>query len=233
MSEFKDQFNFAETRSKDEELFRLWKDTGDKKHLGALVKQVSPLLYREVKRQQGSLPPAALMADAKKWALRGINSYDPSKGAKLGTHITNWVKKIRRLNETYQNAVRLPANLHYKWGEFNNAVTQLSSTLNREPTDKELASHLGWKQTHVAKFKNSLYADYFESNSAAPTETTQFDTGKIALQYVIENLTPEEKIIFMANESMSSAELSKQIGRDINGLNYRKQKLRDKVMRLK
>lgn len=220
-------------RGKDMDLYHTWKKTGDKKALGALVTQLNPLIFKEVKRQQGSLPPAALTAEAKKWAIRAIESFTPDKGASLGTHVTGWLRKIRRLNSTYQNAVRLPEDLHYKWNSYNNALTQLSSDLNREPTDAEMASHLGWKKAKVVKFKNSLYADYFESGSSKPSDYTQFDPSKLVYEYIMENLTPQEKMIVLSPATESNAELAAKLGVNINGLNYMKPKLRDKIARLK
>jgi RNA polymerase primary sigma factor len=224
--------DFSERRQKDQELYETWKATGSKKALGDLVEQLSPLIYSEVRSQSGSLPTAALAAEAKKWAVKAIQTYDPSKGAALSTHVTTWLAKVRRLNYRYQNAVRLPENMQLKFHEYNRAVQDLTDELNREPTETELASKLGWSTGHVVKFKNSLYSDLIESSSASPVEYTQFNDSAILMQHLLSQLTPDERFILENTKVLSSTEMANRLGVNINRLNYLKSKLTQKIKKL-
>ena len=161
---------FVDYRSKDQELFDQWKKSGSKKDLGNLVNQLSGVIYQEVNRQSGTLPSAALRAEAKKWVIKGILTYDPSKGTQLSTHVTNYLQRVRRLNYKYQNAVRLPENMQLLYREWNIANQELADQLNRDPTEEELAKRLGWSRPQVVKYKNSLYSDLVESASDKPAE---------------------------------------------------------------
>lgn len=218
--------------SKDEELYHKWKTTGSKKALADLIDQLSPLIYNEVRNQSGSLPTAALSAEAKKWAIKAIQTYDPSKGASLSTHLYTWLAKTRRLNYRFQNTVRLPENMQLKFHEYNRAVQDLTDQLNREPTESELAEKLGWSKPHVVKFKNSLYADLIESASARPAEFTHFNDNAILMQHLMAQLTPDEKFILENTKVLSSTELANRLGVNINRLNYLKSKLTQKIKKL-
>lgn len=219
-------------RDKDRELFDSWKATGDKRHLGQLIDQLSPIIYKEVNRASGSLPTAALSAEAKKWTINAIKTYDPAKGTLLSTHVMNYLPKIRRMNYKFQNAVRLPENLQLKFHEYNKAVTDLTDQLNRDPTDDEVAKSIGWTKGQVFKFKNSLYADLVESANERPSEYSHFNENALLMDYMISQLSPDEKFIFDNAKVLSSTEIAAKLGVNINRYNYLKTKLIEKIKKI-
>lgn len=219
--------------SKDMELYTAWKESGDKKALGELVRQLSPIIYSEVRRASGTLPEAALSAEAKKWAVKAIQNYDPSKGTTLSTHIMNYLPKIRRLNYKFQNSARLPENLHLQYTTFQNAVSHLTEKLNRDPTDEEVASHLSWTKAGVVKFKGSLYEDLVESGSQRPIETTQFSPNKMLMDHLMNQLDETEKYVLLNVKEKSATEICQHLGVNTSRLNYIKAKLKTKIAGIK
>jgi len=220
-------------KRKDQELYEKWKATGDKRALGDLVNQLSPMIYAEVQRQSGTLPNQALSAEAKKWAIRAINNYDPKHGAAISTHVTGYLRKVRRMNYKFQNAARLPENMQLSYKLWDKALQDLSDKLNREPTDDEMADALGWSKGQVVKYRNSLYEDLVESSTARPFETSRFNENKILLDHIMSELSQEEKTIWEFSKQLSSEELAKKLGVNINRLNYLKAKLKTKVQKIK
>lgn len=224
---------FIDYKKRDLNLFNIWKETGSKKALGDLVKQLHPIIYSEVRRVSGTLPETALSAEAKLWAINAIKTFDPSKGVALSTHVMNYLPKVRRLNYKYQNSARLPENLHLQFTEFKNAVSHLEETLSREPTDKEIAKQLGWSEPLVIKFKGSLYEDLTESASQRPTETSQFNSNSFLLDHIMDKLDDQEKLILLNKGKMSATELANKVGVNVSRLNYLSAKLRDKIHTMK
>jgi DNA-directed RNA polymerase specialized sigma subunit len=220
-------------KSKDQELYEKWKATGEKRDLGNLVDQLNPLIYSEVKRVSGSLPNQALSAETKKWAIKAIQTYDPSKGTMLSTHVKNYLPKVRRMNYKYQNMVRLPENLQLRYHDYSSAIANLTDRLNRDPNEDELAKELGWSKGAVVKYKGSLYADLTESGSMKATETSRFNSDKIFLDYLRTQLSPEEKMILDNSKGISSSELASKLGVNVNRLNYLKAKLVKKIQDMK
>lgn len=220
-------------KRKDQELYEHWKKTGDKRALGDLVNQLSPLIYSEVQRQSGTLPNQALSAEAKKWAIRAINNYDPKHGASISTHVTGYLRKVRRMNYKFQNAARLPENMQLQYKLWDKAVQDLSDKLNRDPTDDEISQELGWSKGQVVKYRGSLYEDLVESATARPFETVRFNENKILLDHIMTQLTPEEKTIWENSKKLSSDELAAKLGINVNRLNYLKAKLKTKVQTIK
>lgn len=226
-------FDYNAAKSKDLELWETWKKTGSKKDLGNLFDNMSGVIYGEVHRASGSLPTTALSLEAKKWALKAFQTYDPTKGAALSTHVSNYLPKVRRMNYKFQNAVRLPENLQLKYHEYNRQLTQLSEELNRDPTDEELSKALGWSKPQVIKFKNSLFADLIESASDKPSEYTQFNQGAILMEHMMGQLTKEETYILDNVKNKSSTEIAEHLGVNLNRYNYLKSKLIDKLQGIK
>ena len=226
-------FDYAGARKKDQELFAEWKQTGSKRALGNLLESLSPVIRSEVNRASGSLPPAALQAEAKKWTVKAIESYDPSKGTTLSTHVMNYLPKVRRMNYKFQNAVRLPENMQLKFHEYNHGLTQLTDQLNREPSDDELAKHIGWSKAHTIKFKNSLYSDLIESGTERPNEYTSFNENAILMGHLMDQLSSEEKFILEHSKGMSATDLAKKLNVNINRLNYLNGNLVKKIKGLK
>ncbi len=219
-------------KEQDTDLYNAWKVSNDRQALGKLVQNLHPLIYTEVQRAAGTLPTSALSAEAKKWTVKAIQTYDPSKGVALSTHVMNYLPKIRRLNYKFQNAARLPENLQLQYHAWNQAVTQLQEKHDRDPTDEELSEQLGWKKKAVMKYKNSLFSDLVESGNEKPTEVTTFNKNKVLYDYIMQQLTREEKLIFENIDTMSSTELADKLGVNINRLNYMKRLLRLKIMTL-
>jgi len=172
------------------------------------------------------------------WAIKAIENYDDSKGAKLSTHVSNYVRKIRRQNYKYQNAAKLPENLQREFGNFRTAVEDLSSELDRDPTDSELASKLGWKQHNVKNFRNRLYQDVYESGSTMSTATTSFSDNTVLLDLVRESLDPQELKVYEnqikeKKDQLSNTALARKLGVNQNRLQYIKRKVVDKAKNIK
>lgn len=218
-----------EYKRSDTALYMKWKETGDKAAMGQLIRQLSPIIYSEVRRTSGTLPESALSAEAKKWAVKAIQNFDHTKGVALSTHVMNYLPKVRRLNYKFQNAARLPENLQLQYTEFKNAVSHLETVLNREPTDEEIAKHIGWSKPLVVRFKGSLYEDLIESGSQKAHEATQFNENKFLMNHLLDQLDEQEKTILFNSKKMSSLELANSLGVSIPRLNYLKLKLRDKI----
>lgn len=226
-------FDYAGAKQKDIEAFNHWKATGDSEALGALMRQLHPVMYAQVERVSGTLPKSALSAEAKKWTYKAIESYDPTKGASLSTHVMNYLPKIRRLNYKFQNSARLPENLVLQYSNFQGAVSHLQESLGRDPTDDEIAKNIGWSTSQVFKFKNSLYDDLVESASPRPQEVTQFNQNKFLLDHILSNLNDQEKFILLDSPNMTAQQAADHIGVNLSRWNYLKSKLKDKIQAMK
>lgn len=219
----------SDVRKIDQELFQTYQQTKSPQDLHKLVNQLAPLIHTEVNRASGTLPTQALLSEAKKWTIHAINTYDPSKGTQLSTHVTNYLQKIRRLNYKYQNAARLSENNQLIFHKYNNAIQGLNERLSREPTEEEIAGELNWTKKAVIKFKSGIFQDIVESSKEKDTEYSRFDTGKPLFEHMMSQLSPEEHLIMTHTGDLSSTELADKLGINVNRLNYLKGKMVKKI----
>lgn len=221
-------------KDQDLALWKKWKATGKKSDLATILQAMNGVIQKEVNRASGSLPKAVLEGAAKRWAVEAIKKYNPDSGAALATHVTSWLRKVRRLNYNHQNMVRIPEAKHLEFSTFNNAIGHLRETLQREPTDNELAAHLEWKPTAVKKFKSMLFNDHYESGSEMAVEAHTFDFEQTKFDFMMEQLDEQEKMI-MENlmlpdgKRLSNSALARKMGVNENRLSYLKTKLKTKV----
>jgi DNA-directed RNA polymerase specialized sigma subunit len=220
-------------KSKDTLLYNKWAETKSKKDLTNLINHLSPLLYKEVSRASGTLPVAALNAEAKNWAIKGIKTFDPSRGFAIGTHVTNYIQRVRRMNYKYQHVARLPEDMKTDYPEWNLINSQLTDELNREPTEEELAHRLGWSKGKVIRFKTRVYSDLIEGGDDTPVEVDQYSDQPMLMRQLLSRLTPEESFIINNKGKLSTTELANKLGVNTNRFNYLHKKLISKVKDLK
>lgn len=205
--------------------------TGSVNDRARTVMALKPVLFKKHMQLAGSLPDSALSAEITKHAINAIDSYDPNKGAKLSTHVFNHIAQASRLNYTYQNVVRMSEDKQQgKFKHYKKALDDLSSELNQEPTDKQVADRLGWKEKDVTDLKSGLFIDVFESRQEVAHEASKFSDDKTRMGYILSNLSPDEKKFFKDKTSdMTQTDMANRHNMDVNKLNYTGRKLADKV----
>lgn len=220
---------FDNFRSQDQLLYDEWKQDPNKKTMGRLINQLSPIIYKEVRGVAGALPTEALGAEAKRWAIKAVKTYNPDKGAALSTHTTRYIQRVRRMNYQYQNSARLPEDMQLQYHKWSKAHADLEASLNRDPNDSEMAREMGWSESKVKKYRGMLYADHFESGSDRPTDVYEINNDKLRMDYVMGKLDKQEQFILKNSKAISATDMSNKLGVNINQLNYMKKKLRGKI----
>lgn len=191
----------AESRSqKDLQLWQTWNQNGKKPDdLEPLMKQIDPLIRRASNIYAGkvNIPKSAVHAEFQLQAIDAFNTYNPKRGASLGTHVTWQLKKGRRFISTYQNIGRIPETRIHGITTFQNAQDELKDQLGRDPSAHELADHLKWPVNQVSAMTLEL------SRKEIPTSTLQGDMSAIKpsreaelLRLIQYDLSPDEKIVY-------------------------------------
>lgn len=220
-------------KARDIELYNNWNNTKSKRDMTVLVRHLNPIIVKEVNRGVGTLPTAALMGEAKHWAIKGIKTFDPSKGFALSTHVTNYVQRTRRLNYKYQLTARLPEDMKRDYQEYNRAKMILSEEMNEDPNNDQLASKLKWSKAKVQRFTDRVYTDQIESANENSTQVSEYSDTDLRMKALMSHLTDEEKFILKNKGNISSNELAEKLGVNTNRLNYVLKKLTAKIMLLK
>lgn len=213
----------ATTRQQsDLDAWHTWKKSPTDANASALLTQVSPLIHKEANKWAGTLARPLLETEGKRLAMQAFHSYDPSKGAALGTHVVNQLQRMSRLSYANQNVARLPENKMLLYHGYHVAHSDLSDALGRAPTTDELADNLGWPVHKVEEYRKSIgRKELLESGGL-------FDTGDAGLydddkqehivDFIYHGLTPQQKVMFEhltgygGAEQLSNTEIQKKMG---------------------
>lgn len=219
---------------RDVELWREWKRSPTPMNLQRLLDQLNPVIQRAVNQWTGSLARPALELEAKTLAKEAIESYRPTGGASLATHVTNRLKKLSRLSYQHQNLARIPEYQQLKFNTYATAQAQLQDDLGRDPTSVELADQLGWSEPAVAKFRQNLRQEFIESGETPPIfDERPEDSGMI--DYIYYDLAPIQQKIFefttgyQGAPTLSNPEIMRKLKLTQGQLSYQKRLMTNRI----
>lgn len=215
-------------QQQDLELWRQWKSTNDPEHLKQLLDRMNPLVQREVQKWGAAVPREALESKGRLLTVQALKTYDPNRGAALGTHVTSRLRKLSRDVYPYQNVARLPENKQLLYNTFQIATNNLVDQHGREPTTDELADELGWAPRKVADFQKSFARRELVESAGAFMEEGSADEGLVDFYH--HGLAPNDKLMFediigyKGRPAMNNAQLMKKYAMTQGQLSYKKRK---------
>lgn len=186
-------------RRQDLELWKKW-DSGGKKpdDLRPLLNNFRGMIRSHSNKYTGNveLPPAAIQAEFTDQFVNALNTYNPNKGAALGTWVNTNLQKGKRYITKYQNPARIGEQRVYKIGQYQGAIAQLDSQFGREPTHFEVAEHLGWAPKEVERMGTEIRKSYVASAGEMDPSTIMPSKEKEALDLVRYDLSPHEFAVY-------------------------------------
>jgi DNA-directed RNA polymerase sigma subunit (sigma70/sigma32) len=219
-------------------LWKDWKKSGEEDTLGQLLQSMDPLIQKRVSQFTGApLPRSAIEAEARKQAISAFETYNPRKGAALGTHVNNYLQKVYRFVSTYQNVGRLPESRTAKIDLFNKTRSYLTQQKGREPSTVELADELRWSPREVGRMEVELRKDLGLETSFGEMKFLDFDQNADLLNYGYFELMPEEQLVFDYSIGMHGKirltmdEIAKRLDKTPRQIGLIKQRIVDKLKR--
>jgi len=133
---------------------------GDKKARERMITANLRLVVKIARDYEGlGLPLLDLINEGNIGLMKGVQRFDPRKGAKLSTYASLWIKQaIRRALSNQSKTIRLPVHVVDKMSHIRKAEVRLRETLDREPTDDEVADDLGLNARRIRLYREASRA---------------------------------------------------------------------------
>jgi RNA polymerase primary sigma factor len=118
---------------------------GDQAAVNELVECNLLLVVSVAKKYYGcGLPLLDLIQEGNLGLIKAAEKYDGTKGFRFSTYATYWIRQaISRALGDQSRTIRIPANMVELLSKVKKASRELTQMLNRQPTDEEIAKHIG------------------------------------------------------------------------------------------
>ena len=188
---------------------------GDKAAREHMIKANLRLVVKIARDYEGmGVPLLDLISEGNIGLMKGVERFNPGKGAKLSTYASWWIKQaIKRALSNQAKTIRLPVHVVDRLALIRKAEVRLREIFDREPTDEEVAEELDLDTKKVRQYRDASRAPVSldapvgdddssrvseiiaDSNAANPFEEIRRGTDTELVREVLATLTERESSI--------------------------------------
>jgi RNA polymerase primary sigma factor len=130
---------------------------GDKAARERMIKANLRLVVKIARDYEGyGVPLLDLISEGNIGLMKGVERFDPTKGAKLSTYSAWWIKQaIKRALANQGKTIRLPVHVVDKLFHIRRAEARLQEAFGREATDDEIAGELDTTSEKIRELRTA------------------------------------------------------------------------------
>src|SRR5437763_486900 len=130
---------------------------GDEQAREHMIKANLRLVVKIARDYDGlGVPLLDLISEGNIGLMKGVERFDPTKGAKLSTYSAWWIKQaIKRALANQGKTIRLPVHVVDKLFHIRRAEARLQEAFGREATDDEIASELDTTSDKIRELRTA------------------------------------------------------------------------------
>jgi RNA polymerase primary sigma factor len=122
-----------------------------------MIKANLRLVVKIAREYEGlGLPLLDLISEGNIGLMKGVERFEPGRGAKLSTYVSWWIKQAIKRALTFQSkTIRLPVHVTRRVARMHRAAIKLRETFAREATDEELAADLDLSPRRIRQYREA------------------------------------------------------------------------------
>jgi RNA polymerase primary sigma factor len=130
---------------------------GDEQAREHMIKANLRLVVKIARDYEGlGLPLLDLINEGNIGLMKGVERFNPAKGAKLSTYAALWIKQaVRRALGNQSKTIRLPVHVVDKMAHIRLAERKLREALGREASDEEVAEEMGFSLRQIKLYREA------------------------------------------------------------------------------
>lgn len=218
-----------------------WKTKRDEDSMRRLIDHHMKIIYFNAnKYKTNSIPYNLIVLKGKALLVKAADTFDPNKGAKFNTHLTNYLRKLTRFVNDSANIAKIPEQRSRKITAFKNAKATLEVKLDREPTEIEMSDYLSWpiKEVHRMVKELEAGAEILNFGEGASWSDLGISSSKIhsIVNLIYHDSTPEEQVILehttnlAGKKQLSTQELSKKLKLPESKIKYMMSNIKKRII---
>ena len=215
-----------------------WKATPNNQTRSQLLRTMQPVIDGAV-RGHGDSP--YLRAEAKLLALKALDTYDPKQGP-LKNHLISHLQGLSRVSGKSDQIIQIPERRVLQFNQLQAATRDLEDAFGREPTDIELADHLGVpirKLEDIRKASLPMTPGKAKSDETgvsadlAVTRPGESRFGDAWQQLVYDDLSTTDKLVMEhalglnGKKVLTTGEIARKVGLTAGAVSQRKAKIQE------
>lgn len=228
-------------RTSLDEAYAFWDKNQGPQNMNRLLTAAKPVLGQAI--TSFARGDKTYMGRARKLAVGAFKSFDPTRGAKLRTHLMIQLQPLQRAYTKRTSVLSVPERVQLDRYRLDQAEQALQAELGREPSDSEIADRTGLAAKRIAHVRAFARGALSEGQLTTPDEglklpsASQVTPDDVWAEFVHHDLGPidqkimEWKLGIYGKKQHSTNEIARRLGITPSAVSQRAARIATKLER--